>query len=123
MYQLISLFLLLCVSHAYASEANVVDANVIHEADGSFTFKVTVQHTDEGWQHYADHWLILDKDEQLIAARKLLHPHVKEQPFTRDLSYIEIPETVKEVIIRAHCSVDGYTGYDFALNIETQDKR
>jgi len=80
--------LLVCTSHVVASEADVIDAELKRENDGSFTFNVTVQHADEGWNHYADHWLILDKDEQLIAARKLMHPHVKEQPFTRShISY------------------------------------
>jgi len=105
-------------AHVIASEANVIDAEVKREEDGSFTFNVTVQHADEGWNHYADHWLILDKDEQLIAARKLMHPHVKEQPFTRSLSYIQIPDEVTEVIIRAHCSVDNYSGESVVLKIK-----
>ncbi len=109
--------LLVCTSHVVASEADVIDAELKRENDGSFTFNVTVQHADEGWNHYADHWLILDNDEQMIAARKLMHPHVKEQPFTRSLSYIQIPDDVTEIIIRAHCSVDKYTGKDLTLKI------
>jgi len=96
----------------------VIDAEVKREEDGIFTFNVTVQHAEEGLNHYADHWLILDKDEQLIAARKLMHPHVKEQPFTRSLSYIQIPDEVTEVIIRAHCSVDNYSGESVVLKIK-----
>ena len=110
--------LLLCSVHVSASEAVVIDAEVSRENDGSFTFNVTVQHADEGWEHYADHWLILDNDEQLIAARKLMHPHVNEQPFTRNLSYIQISDKVTEVIIRAHCSIDDYSGKDMTLKIE-----
>lgn len=110
--------LLICSAHVLASEADVIDAGVIRGDDGSFTFNVTVQHADEGWNHYADHWLILDKDEQVIAARKLMHPHVKEQPFTRSLSYIEIPDEVTEVTIRAHCSVDNYSGKDMLVKIK-----
>ena len=109
---------LISSANVIASEADVIDAEVKQEDDGSYTINVTVQHADEGWNHYADHWLILDKDEQVIAARKLMHPHVKEQPFTRNLSYIEIPDDVAEVTIRAHCSVDNYTGKDMTLKIE-----
>ena len=104
-------------THIIASEAIVMDAEVKKGNDGSFIFYVTVQHADEGWNHYADHLLILDKDEQMIAARKLMHPHVKEQPFTRSLSYIQIPDDVTEIIIRAHCSVDKHTGKDLTLKI------
>jgi hypothetical protein len=110
--------LFICSARILASEADVIDADVIRGDDGSFTFNVTVQHADEGWNHYADHWLILDKDEQVIAARKLMHPHVKEQPFTRRLSYIEIPDEVTEVTIRAHCSVDNYSGKDMLVKIK-----
>ncbi len=101
---------------AFAGATRIVDVKV--ECNSSCTFSVTLQHADEGWNHYADHWLILDKDEQVIAARKLMHPHVKEQPFTRSLSYIEIPDEITEVTIRAHCSVDNYSGKDMTLIIE-----
>ena len=111
-------FLLICSVNVLASEADVVNAEVIRGDDGSLTFNVTVQHADEGWNHYADHWLILDKDEQVIAARKLMHPHVNEQPFTRSLSYIQIPDEVTEVTIRAHCSVDNYSGKNMVIKIE-----
>ena len=110
--------LLICSAQVLASEADVIDAEVIRGDDGSFTFNVTVRHEDEGWNHYADHWLILDNDEQVIAARKLMHPHVKEQPFTRSLSYIQIPDEVTEVTIRAHCSVDNYSGKDMVVKIK-----
>jgi len=110
--------LLICSAQVLASEADVIDAKVIRGDDGSFTFNVTVRHEDEGWNHYADHWLILDNDEQVIAARKLMHPHVKEQPFTRSLSYIQIPDEVTEVTIRAHCSVDNYSGKDMVVKIK-----
>jgi hypothetical protein len=110
--------LLICSAHVLASEADVIDAEVIRADDGSFTFNITVQHADEGWNHYTDHWLILDNDEQVIAARKLMHPHVKEQPFTRSLSYIEIPDEVTEVTVRAHCSVDNYSGKNMLVKIK-----
>jgi len=87
----------MCSAHAIASQADVIDAEAMRESDGSFTFSVTVQHADEGWSHYADHWLILSRDEQLLGVRKLMHPHVKEQPFTRSLPYIQIPDEVTEV--------------------------
>jgi len=113
---------LMCSAHAIASQADVIDAEVMRESDGSFTFSVTVQHADEGWSHYADHWLILSRDEQLLGVRKLMHPHVKEQPFTRSLPYIQIPDEVTEVIIRAHCSVDNCSGKNITVKIERYKK-
>ena len=110
--------ILMFSAQVVASGADVIDAEVKRGNDDSFTINVTVQHADEGWNHYADHWLILDKNEQLIAARKLMHPHVKEQPFTRSLSYIQIPDDVTEITIRAHCSIDDYSGKNLTIKLE-----
>jgi hypothetical protein len=110
--------LLLCPVHVLASEADVIDAEVKRGDDGTFTFNVTVQHADEGWHHYATHWLILDKDEKLIAARKLMHPHVNEKSFTRSLPNVEIPDEVTEVIIGALCSTGNSSGKRLTLKIE-----
>ena len=105
-------------SQVIASEADVIDAEVKRGDDGTFTFNVTVQHADEGWHHYATHWLILDNDEQLIAARKLMHPHVNEKSFTRSLQNVEIPDEVTEVIIGALCSTGNSSGKRLTLKIE-----
>lgn len=45
-----------------------------------------------------------------MAVRELAHPHVHEQPFTRSLDGVEIPEGVEKVTIRAHDSVHEYGG-------------
>jgi hypothetical protein len=44
-----------------------------------------------------------------------LHPHENEQPFTRSLTGVAIPDGVTEVTIRAHDSVDGYGGKEFTV--------
>lgn len=122
MIKLIILFLLnmllLGPAHVLASDADVIDAEVKRGDDGTFTFNVTVQHADEGWHHYATHWLILDKDEQLIAARKLMHPHVNEKSFTRSLQNVDLPDEVTEVIIGALCSKGNSSGKRLTLKIE-----
>jgi len=40
----------------------------------------------------------------------LYHPHVGEQPFTRSLSGVAIPEGVSKVTVEAHDSVQGWGG-------------
>ena len=122
MNKLIILFLLnilfLCPAHVLASEADVIDAETKRGDDGAFTFNVTVQHADEGWNHYATHWLILDKDEKLIATRKLMHSYLNEKSFTRSLPNVEIPDEVAEVIIGAFCSAGNSSGRCLTLKIE-----
>ena len=92
---------------ALAHDAAVLDVKVSTNGDGTYTLSTTVFHKDTGWQHYADKWDVLTPDGQLIATRVLYHPHVDEQPFTRSLSRVAVPIGVREVLVRAHCSVDG----------------
>ncbi len=100
---------------AAAGEAAVVGAALTPAADGSFRVEVTVQHADAGWDHYADAFEVVAPDGSVLATRKLLHPHEHEQPFTRSLTGIVIPDGVALVTIRAHDSVHGYGGAQLTL--------
>ncbi|RKF17206.1 hypothetical protein D6850_00750 [Roseovarius spongiae] len=81
------------------------------ERDGmGWRFHVTVLHPDTGWDHYADGWEVLDADGAVLAKRKLHHPHVNEQPFTRSLGNVMLPDGTREVWLRAHCSVANWVG-------------
>ncbi len=93
-----------------AGEAHVVDVRAIKEASATYSFHVTVQHADTGWDHYADTWEVLGPDGTVLGTRVLLHPHVNEQPFTRSLSGVKIPEGIKSVTVRAHDKVHGWGG-------------
>jgi hypothetical protein len=50
---------------------------------------------------------VVARDGEVLGSRSLRHPHVDEQPFTRGLSGVKIPERIQQVTIRAHCSVHG----------------
>lgn len=116
--KLLSILLLLAVSpiEVLAGEADVVDAEV--DCDGFVCdFSVTVRHDDEGWDHYADRWEVLDPGGNVLGVRELAHPHVQEQPFTRSLRSIEIPTEITEVIIRSHDTVHGYGGSELTIDI------
>lgn len=101
---------------ALAGQADVLDAEV--DCDGTTChFSVTVQHADEGWDHYADNWEVLDREGNVLGTRELAHPHVREQPFTRSLGGVEIPEGITEVVIRARDSVHGNGGKELVVEI------
>ena len=93
-----------------ADEADVIDVLVRGSRDQGYRIDVTVQHADEGWDHYADRWEVLSPDGTVLATRVLHHPHVEEQPFTRSLSGVRIPEGIDEIVVRARDSRDGYGG-------------
>lgn len=106
-------------SAVWAGEADVVDVAVSVAGENRYDFGVTVRHADEGWKHYADGWDVVSPDGKVLATRKLWHPHVDEQPFTRSLSGVTIPKGVKEVVIRAHDSVHGYGGAEMRVSLPT----
>ena len=101
---------------AFAGEADVLDVRV--EPNGNkFDFSVTLQHEDEGWDHYADRWSVEGEDGTVYGTRTLYHPHVNEQPFTRSLQGVEIPEGVSVVIVRGGDSVHGYGGAEMKVDL------
>lgn len=103
---------------ALAGEADVEHAQATRAADGTWRFEVTIRHADEGWEHYADRYEILDPAAGREQARRvLLHPHVNEQPFTRSLSGVRLPREQKEVLVRAHDKVHGYGGREVLLKL------
>ncbi len=78
-------------------------------ASGSgWRFDVTIAHPDTGWDHYADGWRVELEDGTVLGFRELFHPHVEEQPFTRSLSGVVIPDGVTRVFLRARDNVDGW---------------
>jgi hypothetical protein len=102
---------------AFAGEADVMAVKKVAEGDRLYQFEVTVRHADAGWDHYADKWEVVDEKGHVLGTRVLLHPHVDEQPFTRSLAGVKIPEGVKKVTIRAHDSVHAYGGKEITLEL------
>jgi len=100
---------LLAGTASFAGEADVVAVDVVTQGD-THIFNVTVRHADAGWGHYADRWEVLAPDGTILGTRPILHPHVDEQPFTRQLSGVIIPKGIQIVIVQAHDSVHGYGG-------------
>jgi hypothetical protein len=92
---------------ALADPARVVGAEASLGATG-WTFHVTLEHADTGWNDYADGWRIETPDGTILGERPLLHPHVEEQPFTRSLAGVTIPGDVTSVVIRARTNVEGW---------------
>lgn len=93
---------------SHAGSADVLEVRVAQVGPGLYRFDVTVRHPDTGWDHYADKWEVVALDGRVLATRTLLHPHVDEQPFTRSLGGVRLPDTVGRVTIRAHDNVDGF---------------
>ena len=109
------LLVLLMAPAVYANEVRIVDVDV--KCSTSCTFSVTLEHADQGWNHYADQWDVVTLDGDLLKSRVLHHPHENEQPFTRSLSGVVIPAEVNQVKIRARDSVHGYSAQEFVVDL------
>lgn len=104
---------------AIAGEVKVLRVKASETSENLWKFSVTVRHKDKGWKHYADKWEVLSPEGDIIATRVLAHPHVDEQPFTRSLSGVKIPEGLTQVIIRAHDSIHGYGDKQMRVDLTT----
>lgn len=118
MKKLLAPFIILTglASAAVAGEVDVLKVDVKHSGGENFRFSVTVEHADEGWDHYADAWEVVGEDGTIYGKRVLAHPHVDEQPFTRSGS-TTIPAGVKTVIVRAHDSVHKLGGVEMKVDL------
>ncbi len=103
-YVILSAFL---AAPAFADPPVIEDVSASRNGD-TWRFDVTIRHPDTGWDDYADGWRVLDMEGTELGMRVLHHPHVDEQPFTRSLSGVAIPEGVTQVQIQARDNVGGW---------------
>ncbi|HHJ34828.1 MAG TPA: hypothetical protein ENJ87_03590 [Gammaproteobacteria bacterium] len=103
------IFLLFITGSALANEVEIIGVDLDKTADDKWSVNVTLQHTDTGWDHYADNWRVVDEKGKVLGDRVLHHPHVGEQPFTRGLSAVTIPADNHIVYIEAHDKVHGWS--------------
>jgi hypothetical protein len=105
---------------AGAGEADVLEASA-DCVERTCRFRVTVRHADQGFDHYADRYEVVAPDGRVLATRVLQHPHVAEQPFTRDLDGVRVPPGIASVRVRAHDSVHGFGGPEATVEIPDEE--
>jgi hypothetical protein len=110
--------IVLCLSApvVMADSPQIVGVTATHASMG-WQFDVSISHPDTGWEHYADGWEVLDATGKRLGYRELFHPHVDEQPFTRSLRNVMIPDGTTEVFIRASCNRDGWSEQTFRVTL------
>ncbi len=114
---LMMMVLCLTATIAGAGEADVLAVKVSAAGENRYRFEVTIRHADEGWDHYADRFEIVDGDGHVRGTRVLYHPHVEEQPFTRSLEGVSLPPEVTTVTVRAHDSRHRFGGRQVSLRV------
>lgn len=105
-YGLLILTLLLPTT-LWADPPEIVEARAEKSGMG-WKISVTLKHPDAGWDHYADAWEVRDMAGNVLGTRELMHPHGHNEPFTRSLSSVMIPDGTRKVMIYARCNKDGW---------------
>jgi hypothetical protein len=80
------------------------------EVNGTWRFDVTISSPYDSPERYADAWRIVGDDGIVYGVRELTHDHANEQPFTRSLSDVAIPDGVALVTVEARDLLNGYGG-------------
>ena len=96
---------------------DVIDADAATSADGTWRFDVTLSSPYDTPERYADAWRILAPDGTVLGVRELAHDHQFEQPFTRSLSGVEIPDDVSTVTIEGRDQLNGWGGESLAFEL------
>ena len=113
---------LICVSPlAAAGAADVIGATARRSNDGTWTFEVSMRCDDKNATYFCDRFEIMTLDKRVLGVRRLLHDHADEQPFTRALHGVRLPDAVaRRVLIRGHHNVRGYDGATFELDLHAR---
>ena len=97
---------------------DVLAAEATLDGDGTWTFRTTLSSPYDTPERYADAWRVLDPDGNELGVRILTHDHANEQPFTRSLSNVEIPDDVTTVTIEGRDQVSGWGGATVEVELE-----
>jgi len=92
----------------HANEVEIVQVEFV-KSGSSWRVNTTLEHDDTGWEHYADVWRIVTEKGDKLGERILFHPHENEQPFTRSLPRLTIPEKTNIVFVEAHDKKHGWS--------------
>ncbi|MEM7340884.1 MAG: hypothetical protein AAF467_19660 [Actinomycetota bacterium] len=89
---------------------DVIGAEASQGADGTWAFSATLSSPYDTPERYADAWRVVGPDGTVFGTRELAHDHANEQPFTRSLNGVEIPDDVATVTIEGRDQVSGWGG-------------
>ena len=112
------LLILVAFNPAHADDVKILAAYFSNTGENKWSVDITLKHGDTGWDHYADNWRVVDSEGNIVGDRVLYHPHVDEQPFTRGLNNMRIPESVRIVYVEAHDKVHGWTSNRLKVDLK-----
>lgn len=76
----------------------------------TWSVAATISSPYDSPERYADAFRVLGPDDTELGVRELLHDHGAEQPFTRSLDGLAIPDDVTEVTVEGRDLANGWGG-------------
>ncbi len=98
---------------------DVIAVETERNADGSYRFDVTISSPYDSPERYADAWRVVGPDGTEYGLRVLVHDHATEQPFTRSLDSVDIPDDVTSVTVEGRDLVNGWGGKTIEVELQT----
>ena len=96
---------------------DVIGVKVTETGENVYNFDVTISSAYDTPERYADAWRVKGEDGTVYGVRELLHDHATEQPFTRSLNDVAIPEGTARVIVEGRDLVHGWGGETMAVEL------
>lgn len=96
---------------------DVVAVTVVEGPAGIFRFDVTMSSPYDTPDRFADAWRVVGDDGVVYGIRELLHDHASEQPFTRSLTGVELPDEVASVVVQGRDSTHGWGGAELVVEV------
>lgn len=96
---------------------DIVDVSVEHQSGNRYRFAVTLSSPYDSPQRYADAYRIKTLEGEVLGERILHHHHANEQPFTRRLNGVEVPQGIDRVVVEGRDQRYGYGGKTRELSI------
>lgn len=84
---------------------------------GTWDVAATISSPYDTPQRYADAFRVLAGDGTQLGVRELLHDHANEQPFTRSLVGLAIPEDVDRITVEARDLANGWGGTTTSVDL------
>lgn len=99
---------------------DVVAATAQRQPDGTWMFSATLSSPYDTPDRYADAWRVLGPDGTALAIRELTHDHQNEQPFTRTLDGVVVPDGVSSVVVEGRDLQYGWGGATVSVALRAE---
>lgn len=97
---------------------DVLSATATMAADGTWDISATLSSPYDSPERYADAWRVIGTDGTVYGVRELTHDHAAEQPFTRSLDGVTIPDDEEHVTIEGRDQISGWGGQTATIPLE-----